>query len=389
MNNKKPKDPLFPKGFEQAQEIKKQIPQNYPRPTEKDDELTPLKRLNHKLGVYLSPNSVEITDDEKKKKIGLIITTLILATLIISAYYFMIYEPAQEELTLAKTTKLNELHDLYCGALTTSPNAFLLEDKINNANNPNEIDQINILTPATKDWKSYHKKSINTNQDKYNRTMAIYSNESKNVILPISQAMQIVNENTADVLSKIKFEKPNTVSVPVLISRLQAGAGLINVGSVVDVYTNNNYTNENYTSNNTSPDISGCTVLAIMRYEDNGEIDSEYSKGNMIVKGNNTNPKENTKTFSSDVLELIKGAMLEGYDEEETFELLKNYGIRLSNYERQINLGDLNAEYMLLIETPQDKVDYMINNMDNIVLTIPTSKAPNWMIDEISSTYQY
>lgn len=389
MNNKRPKDPLFPKGFEEAQEIRRQIPQNYPRPAEKDDELTPLKRLNRKLGVYLSPNSIEITDDEKKRKIGLIITTLILTTLIISAYYFIIYEPAQEELTLAKTTKLNELHDLYCGALTTSPNAFLLEDKISSANNPDEINQINIMTPATKDWKSFHKKSIVSNQDKYNRTLAIYSNESKNVIMPTSQAIQIVNENTADVLSKIKFENPNTISVPVLISRLQAGAGLINVGSIVDVYTNNNYTNESYAPNNTSPDISGCTVLAIMRYEDNGEIDSEYSKANMIVKGNTTNPKENTKTFSSDVLELIKGAMLDGYDEKETFALLKNYGIKLSNYERQINLGDLNAQYMLLIETPQDKVDYMINNMDNIVLTIPTSKAPNWMIDEISSTYQY
>ena len=60
-----------------------------------------------------------------------------------------------------------------------------------------------------------------------------------------------------------------------------------------------------------------------------------------------------------------------------------------SNYERQINLGDLDAQYMLLIETPQDKVDYVINNMDNIILTIPTSKAPNWMINEISSNSQY
>ena len=389
MNNKKPRDPLFPKGFEEAKELKKQIPQNYPKPNKKDDELTPLKKLNHKLGVYLTPDSVEITDDEKKRKIGLIITTLILTTLILSAYYFIVYEPSQEELTLAKTTKLNELHDLYCGALTTSPNAFLLEEKINDANSPDEINQINILTPATKDWKSFHKKSVFANQDKYNRTMAIYSNESKNVILPTAQAMQIVNENTAEVLSKIKFEKPNTVSVPILVSRLQAGAGLINVGSVVDVYTNYNYTDDNYTTNGTSPDISGCTVLAIMRYEDSGEIDSEYSKADMIVKGNNTNPKENTKTFSSDALELIKASMLEGYDEEETFEMLKDYGIKLSNYERQINLGDLNAEYMLLIETPQDKVDYMINNMDNIVLTIPTSKAPEWMINEISSTYQY
>ncbi len=389
MKMNKKRDPLFPKGFEEAKELKNQIPQDYPKPSKKDDELTPLKKLNHKIGVYLSPDSVEITDDEKKKRIGLIITTLILATLIISAYYFVIYEPYQEDLTLAKTTKLNELHDLYSGALTTSPNAFLLEDKINAANSPEEIDQINILTPATKDWKSFHKKSIISNQDKYNRTMAIYSNESKNVILLSSQALQIVNENTAEVLSKIKFENPNTVSVPILVSRLQAGAGLINVGSVVDIYTNNNYTNESYVPNHTTPNISGCTVLAIMRYENNGEIDSEYSKSNMLVKGNTTNPKENTKTFSSDVLELIKGSMLDGYDEQETFEMLKNYGVKLSNYERQINLGDLDAQYMLLIETPQDKVDYVINNMDNIILTIPTSKAPNWMINEISSNSQY
>ena len=42
---------------------------------------------------------------------------------------------------------------------------------------------------------------------------------------------------------------------------------------------------------------------------------------------------------------------------------------------------------MLLIETPQDKVTYVINNMDHIILTIPTANAPNWMITEINSTY--
>ncbi|AMD18172.1 hypothetical protein TL18_09185 [Methanobrevibacter sp. YE315] len=386
MNNKKPRDPLYPKGFEETKELKKQISENYPKPNKKDDELNLLKKLNHKIGVYLTPNSVEITDDEKKKKIGVLITTLILITIISSAYYFLIYEPAQEELTLKKTTKLNELHELYCGALTSSPNEYYLEKKIKDANDPHEVEQINILTPATKDWKTFHKKSIYSNHDKYNRTMAIYSNESKNIILPMNKAIKIVNENNAEILSKIRFEEPNTVSVPILISRLQAGAGLINVGSIVDIYTNNNYTNQSNLTNS-SPDISGCTVLSIMRYEENGEIDSEYSKSNTIVKGNNTNPNENTKKFSSDVLELIKASIINGYDEEETFGLLKDYGIKLSNYERQINLGDLNAQYMLLIETPQDKVDYLLNNMDNIVLTIPTSNAPDWMILEINSTY--
>lgn len=389
MNTKKPRDPLYPKGFEETQELKKQMSSELQKPSkkEKEDELTPLKRLNHKLGVYLSPKSIEISDDEKKRKIGVIITTIIVLTLIISAYYFIIYEPSQEQLSLAKTTKLNELHDMYSGALATSPNALMLENKINDATSPEEVEAINILTTATKDWRDAHKKSINMNQDKYNRTMAVYENESKNMIMPTYDALQIVNENDARVLSMVKFEKPNTVSVPILVSRLQAGAGLVSVGSIVDIYTNSNSTYDNGT-NSTSPDISGCTVLSIMRYEENGEIDSEYSKSKMNVEGNSTYPRENTKSFSSDVLEMIKGSIVNGYDEEKTFEMLEDYGVKLSNYERQINLGDLDAQYMLLIETPQDKVNYVLNNMEDIVLTIPTSEAPDWMVNEISKTYQ-
>ena len=386
MNNKKPRDPLRPKGFEQAKEFKKEISNTLPKPDKKDKELTPLKKLNHKIGVYLHPKSTNITDDEKKRKIGMIITTIIITTLIISAYYFIVYEPSQQQLSVAKTTKLNELHDLYCGALATSPSALLLEQQINNANSPQQVNSISIVPQATKDWQSFHKKSININKDKFNRTMISYSNDSKNIIIPFAKAMNIVNSNDARVLSKIKFEEPNTVSVPILVSRLQAGAGLVKVGSIVDIYTNMNDTYTNQT--NTTPEISGCTVLSIMRYEENGEIESQYSKSNMLVNGNNTNPHENTRSFSSNVLEMIKGAIVNGYSEEETYALLKDYGVKLSNYEREINLGDLDAQYMLLIETPQDKVNHVLNNMDNIVLTIPTSQAPDWMVNELSTTYQ-
>lgn len=388
--NRKPRDPLHPRGFEETQELRNQITRDFPKPNKKEekDELSPLKKLNHKLGIYLSPKTTSISDEEKKRKIGVIISTIIIITLVVSAYYFIIYEPTQEQLSIAKTTKLNELHDLYSGALATSPNALLLENKINDAQSPEEIETINILTPATKDWKSYHKKSIGLNQDRYNRTMAVYENESKNTIIPISEAMEILNENDATILSKIKFEEPNTVSVPILVSRLQAGAGLVKVGSVVDIYTNYNSSDDNYTTNSSAPKISGCTVLSIMRYEENGEIDSEYSKTKMTVKGNDTYPRENTRGFSSDVLEMIKGAIVNGYDENETYKMLEDYGVKLSNYEREINLGDLDAQYMLLIETPQEKVNYVLNNMDNIVLTIPTSEAPDWMVKEINSTYQ-
>ena len=385
MNNKKPRNPLYPDAFKKNSEFKKEIlKKNAPNETKEDDDLNRLKSLNHKLGAYLSPKTTDITENEKKKKIGVIITTLIILTLIISGYYFIIYEPFQEDLTLAKTTKLNELHDLYKGPLASSPNEISLENKINEAANTEELALINIVSSATKDWKDFHKKSININKDKYDRTMAIYSNGSKNVIMHIDDAMQVVNENDAYTLSNMKFEKPNTVSVPILITRLQAGAGLISVGSIVDVYTMDNYTTNS--TNNTDPDISGCTVLSILRYEESGEIDSEYSKANMIVNGNNTNPHENTRSFSSNVLEILKGSIINGYNEKETVELLNSYGIKLSNYERQINLGDLDAQYMLLIEAPQNKVTYILNNMENIVLTIPTNNAPDWMVGKINST---
>lgn len=388
MNTKKPRDPLYPRGFEETQELKKQISSELQKPSKKEeDELTPLKKLNRKIGIYLSPKSIDITDNERKRKIGVIITTLILLTLIITAYYFIIYEPSQEALSLAKTTKLNELHELYSGALTDSPNALLLENQINDGKDAHEVESINVLTPATKDWKDHHKQSINLHQDKYNRTMATYENESKSTIIPAYEAIEIVNENDAKILSQIKFEEPNTVSVPILVSRLQAGAGLVKEGSVVDIYANSNSTSENAT-NSTSPEIRGCTVISIMRYEENGEIDSEYSKSKMNVDGNSTDPHEDTDRFSSDVLEMIKGAIINGYDEKKTFEMLDDYGVKLSNYERQINLGDLDAQYMLLIETPQDKVSFILNNMENIVLTIPTSDAPDWMVEEISSTYE-
>ncbi len=377
------KDSFIPKGFGELDDLKNT---EMPRPKPKENkEITPIEAFNNKLGSLFKINAS--VSDEKKRKIGMIITTLIVLTLIISAYYFLIYEPAQEELNAAKTTKLNELHSLYRGALASDGNVFILEDKINDAGNVYEVESINIMQYATKDWKNFHLKAIRTNTDQFNRTMAVYENESRNVIMSGEDAVNIVNANNAEKLCEISFEKPNTVSVPILVSRLQAGAGLISVGSVVDIYKNNNDTFEENITNSTEAAVSGCTVLSIMRYEDNGEIESEYSKANTIVEGNMTNPSENTQTFNSNVLEMLKGAIIKGYDEAATVDMLRNYGVKLSSYERQINLGDLDAEYMLLVEAPQDKVSFILDNMDSIVLTIPTSKAPSWMAGEINATY--
>lgn len=384
---KKENDSLYPKGFGELNDLKNN---EIPRPKLKQEkEITAIEAFNNKLGSLFKNKATDNINDEKKRKIGKIITTIIILTLIISAYYFIIYEPAQQELNQEKTAKLNEVHSLYKGPLADAGNAFTLEDKINDAKTVYDVRSINVIKYATTDWKKFHQSMIRANTDQFNRTMAFYENDSHSVIMPVNEAVEFVNNNNVEKLSEITFKKPNTVSVPILVSRLQAGAGLINTGSIVDIYKSNNdtYFNETSNLNQSEASVSGCTVLSIMRYEDNGEIDSQYSKGNTIVEGNNTNPSENTQTFSSNVLELLKGAIIQGYDEKSTMDMLRSYGIKLSNYEREINLGDLDAEYMLLVEVPQDKVTFIINNMDSIILTIPTTKAPEWMSGEINSTY--
>lgn len=398
MNNKKPKDPRYPYDYnENTDKIKMKIHEQNElyKPTLKniekeeiDEDLKIFEKINNRISKYLKPKSAEVTEDEKKKKIGIAITTLIVVVLIISSYYFLIYEPSQKSLDEAKTAKLNELHSLYKGPLASSSNAFTLEKKIEKAKTSSEVDAINIVGPATKDWRNFQKESINVNHDKFNRTMGVYETEdNKSVVMPVGEALKIVNNQGASVLSNIEFKKPDTISVPVLLSRLQAGAGLVSVGSVIDIYTQNNL-NKSYDLENTStPAISGCTVVSIMRCEESGQIESEYGYSQTLVNGNNTSPNENTKTFTANVIEMIKGSLAGGYNEEETLKKLQDYGIKLANCEREINLAELDTQYLLLIEVPHDKVNYVINNMENIILTLPTTDAPNWMVNELMNTY--
>lgn len=353
-----------------------------------DHDFRFIEKLNRKVSVFLNPKSINITDEERKKRLGTILTTLIILVLIISTYYFLVYEPSQESLEHVKTDKLNELHSLYTGPLSTSADVHKIEKQIESANNEYEVKKIDVMGPATKAWRNYLNKAISIHQDSFNRTMEVLRENNTTKIMPAAEAYDLINGSSAKELSKIDFKTPNTVTVPVLISRLQAGGGLLSVGSIVNIYTmsgeNSNGTNHNNTNNIV---VEGCTIVAILRCDESGEIESEYSSTHNIVQGNNTNPNEDSKTFTTNVLELIKSSIANGNDEIETLNILKSYGVRLSNCEREINLGDLDAQYIVLVEIPSDKTNFILENMEQIIMTIPTTNAPDWMVNEISSTY--
>ena len=319
--------------------------------------------------------------DSSKSSFAKITVLLIILVLISSIFYFFVYQPFQNELNLEKNSKMNELNALYKGPLEINDNAYTLENRINQAY------------------------------------------DIEDIIMSVKDANDFVKDNDAKVLSNVQFEKVNTVIVPISLSRLQATAGLISVGSVVDVYSlSNNDSDYSYggegiseeegpsedeeISNNLSsnssnetlngtleetekdPIVSGATVLAILRSKDSGLVESTVTKSKTVIKGNETKPFENTVSYSSDVEELLKSSVLNSKSDNNVLDsYLMNYGVRLSNFERMSNLGDLDSEYIILLEVPQSDVNFVINNMDNLILAIPTDFAPNWVVDELNETY--
>lgn len=361
-------------------------------------ELFNLNNLKNKLLNFKDPS---------KKNFGIIAFCLIFLILGGSLFYFGFYQPFQNELNTEKTAKLNELNTLYKGPLAISEHVFYFENMIEDSNDIEEVKSINILRTATDDWRKYHVIKINAFEDQYGRIMMSFDNESKKVIMPEKDAKLFVRENDAKILSNIAFEKVDTVIIPVSITRLQATGGLISVGSIVDIYTLNSAVNSASNSDdsnlnesaeslessdktmdvNEEPDVSGATVLAILRSKDSGVVDSSLSSATNLIKGNKTYPTENSKSFSTDVEELLKSSVFNAYDNNALDSYLNSYGVKLSDYERLSNIGELDTEYLVLLEVPRSDVSFVINNMENLILTIPTEYAPNWAINELSETY--
>ncbi len=394
---------------------------SYPRLKKEKRNLknkSPLKSIQSKIEEYEKTGhfGFNLTKYEKNK-MGIIIFFILFIIIIGGSYYFFIYEPNLKELNKGKITKLDEVNLLFKGPLTSSQEAIILEDKINKCNSKVELEEIDVLRPATTHWKDYHLKKINDSCDSGGRVMISSTIANKKNIISVDEAKRVVLDNDGYVLSNIEFEKPNTVAVPIQVSRLQACNGLIKTGSKIDIYcvnntelqTNentNNITNNSINYNNTlqtnntnqnpyifnneissnltnESSIRGCTVLAIIRSKESGTINTEISQSKSLNNDKRNKSYENDYTYSNDVLEDLKTYAIEDYNGDLTEESLNEYGIKLSEYERESNLGDLNCEYLILIEMPREDVQYTLNNMNNIILTIPTQEGPDWMIKEI------
>jgi len=313
----------------------------------------------------------------------------------------------------AKDIKIGEIESYFKGPLATDPQKTTLLDQINGATTPEEVLAVDVLGPATKSWRVYQTQQIKTKKDKFGRVVVAYSTDStqpitdnqnpssetkKDIIMKVSDAQAFVKQADATVLANMEIQTPDTVAVPIMISRLQAAGGLISVGNMVDVYVKttgdaaapaNNTTNETAPApvESSTPKISGATVLAILRAKDSGTIDATLLNRQSLSINDISSVSESSRTTTTDVEQLLRAAASGGFNQAETSALLQNYGIKLSDYERSSNLGELDANYLVLLEVPREDVLFLIQSSESIILTVPTQQAPNWMIKELRTIY--
>jgi len=338
-----------------------------------------------------------IPDDDQKTLIGAAVFGLILIIIVGAGYYFLFYAPYQETLGNAKQIKIDEVNTYFTGPLALDPEKNFLLAEIDGAVTPEQALAVDVLGPATKSWREYQNQQINQKKDPYNRVMITYAaTGQKNVIVKVADAQTLVNEADASVLSNMVIRTPDTVAIPIIISRLQAAGGLINVGNSVDVYLlnatepqNQNQTNETQpqVTNESTPNISGATVLAILRARDSGVVTANKSHAQDVAINNLIQGSSQSESASNDVEQLLRAAASRNWDESVVSSTLNSYGWRLSDFERTSNLGELDAQYLLLLEVPREDAIFLIRNMNNVILTVPTQQAPDWMIRELKAIY--
>jgi len=382
---------------EKKEPPKRKMPRPMPRPIKKADESPRLrpppkkpedKKPRGGLGGFgrRAPD-----DDDQRTLIGAAVFAVIFIVLIGAGYYFFVYSPYQTSLGDAKQTKLNEVNTYYQGPLATDPSGINLRLQIDGATTPDQVNAIDVLTPATTAWRNYQNQQIDSQKDQFGRVEVVYSaGTQKNVILKVADAQTLVSQSDASVLSNIQIKTPDTVAIPILVNRTMAAGGLINVGNSVDVYLNPSSSanaSQNTSQLNNTPNISGATVLAILRAKDSGAINANKSAAQSIAINNLISSSARSQSANEDVEQLLSAAAANNWDQSEVSNNLNSYGWKLSDFERTSNLGDLNAQYLILLEVPREDALFLIQNQYNVILTVPTENAPTWMINELKSIY--
>ena len=344
-----------------------------------------------------------LSDKSKEFNTGVIVIIVVVIIILSLAYYLMVFQPQMQELQDHKSIKINQVNQLFNTSESVDANKQAILSKIDSASTCEEVDNIDVYSWAKPILKNNLNEQIKTQKDKFNRVQVNTDNSSD--ILYEDDAHKFINTLDVDALSKTSISIPNTVIIPLSLNRRQAASGLLKTGDSVDIYNTNKeitdnlqqQNNDNLTLNSTNESndndgdnssnsidipvnstnskklVGGATVVSILRSKDSGSVDSN------IELNQHPHTRNYTQSSKVDIEQVIMAKSSGTLDESQLKIILNDYGWKISNYERLANIGDLDCEYIIMLEVPQESTQNLIDNMDTLLLAIPTYDAPDWV----------
>ena len=117
----------------------------------------------------------QLPEDDQRTLVGAAVFGIILIILVGAGYYFLVYSPYQQTLVSAQNAKISEVNSYFKGALANDPNKSSLLLKISGAQTPDQALAVDVIGPATTDWRTYQTQQITNKSDPYGRVQISYS----------------------------------------------------------------------------------------------------------------------------------------------------------------------------------------------------------------------
>jgi hypothetical protein len=373
------------------------------------------------------PEEPSVEQDESRRKLARVIGILVIV-IILGAVFFVgskfFLKPAETpapgetfppitngdseaarqarlaELATAKSNKIDEIDEAFAGLPPeyTQSKAQLTQD-VKTSVTKESVEDINYERAATSAWRDYRKAEVDKKKEITGGVTAeigdlfvkgIDSIKSQIDVIPLSELKGMI------------IKEMRSEYIPIRLSRDQAAGGFAKVGDKVNIHYK-------WTDGNATDQVEYLAkdgkVVDIMRAA--GTISLSESEG-QTQSGGGTEGKGNvttislgsasiaisdgpygasvgyqqlqkSSTYTVNLAEVQKAAAASKISEEELMENLEKYGVRLSEIERETNIGDFTAEYLMLVELTEDEASKVaLRVLDptkkaNILITISAS----------------
>jgi hypothetical protein len=356
------------------------------------------------------PQGPKSEPDEKRKKLARVVGVLVIVIILAGVAFVgskLIGKPAKTptpgqtfppsngnggvedqaklaELANAKSEKIDEINDAFAGLPSgySQEKDQLIQD-VKTKKSVSDVDSMDYQVTVTDAWRIYRKDEVD---EKAAINGGVIANLGEKILKGADYIKKQIDVTDVSLLKGMAIKESRSEFIPIRLPRDQVTGGFADVGDRVNIHyrwvEKVNGTDEakiKYLARDGK-------VISIMRTagtislseteqqrqtgggtEGKGNVSSITVGGYGITisdgpYGASVGVKslEKSSSYTVNLAEVQKAAAASKVSEEEIMKDLEKYGVRLTEIERKTNIGDLRAEYLILIEVTEDEASELV-----------------------------